>query len=211
MRRYSAANLAKCSLIRRRTLEDTKKRGTMPKELPVTVNKELSKKEHILGMFPPVAKEKQEKKSKQRKVTMQKIIKQKQDGPARFKVVEQVDPTHVKVYESPDLPQDGKYVLLIKQQDSIVLFPLTQKLGFKMTYSGNPKASLLKEEEVDQAIKNTYDLMKNKKIKVKVPKKGAEDAATKENGAAGKVSKIKDEDDDSKSGKVVLIQIPSRT
>ena len=180
----------------------------MNRELPVRAVKKMAKNQHVVGLFPPGLREKQDKKARQRKVAVQKIYKPKEEGPARFKVTQDGDDGNIRVFESPDIPSDGRYVLLVKQADSLVLFPLTYKLGFKMTYAGKANAAGLKDEELDQTIKNTLNLMKNKKVVQKAPKKNEKEAADKDGADAaanGKKSKIKDEsdDDESKAGKIL--------
>lgn len=79
------------------------------------------------------------------------------EEPGRFRIDEAVEPGKVRTYESPDLPCEGRYVLFVKQGDSVLLFPLTQKIIFRQTFESTVDA--------DAAYKNTLLLMKNRKVK----------------------------------------------
>lgn len=73
-----------------------------------------------------------------------------------------VESNKLRTYESPDLPCDGRYVLFVKQGDSVLLFPLTQKVIFRQSLQSNVDS--------EAAYKNTLLLMKNRKIKTAKPK-----------------------------------------
>ena len=92
---------------------------------------------------------------------------------ARFKIDEAVDSNKMRSYESPDIPNEGRYVLLIKQADSMTLFPLTQKLIFTQCFNS--------KIDNEDAIKNTLLLMRNRKVKnAKIEKVEVQDNKEKE-------------------------------
>lgn len=82
-----------------------------------------------------------------------------------------------RVYEAPDIPCSGKYMLLIKNSSNVTLFPLSQKVICKQVFLDTSN------QDEDEAIKKTNLLMKNRKVRDpdhKKDKKAPKDAKNEE-------------------------------
>ena len=112
-----------------------------------------------------------------------KIEKHENEDASRFRVKEYDDGELRKEYEAPNIPNRGKWAILIKNDDKFTLVPLTKKLIFKQIIQEKD------EFDNEQAIKNTLLLMRNRKVKKEVKKKKVEKLGPKKG------------DDDSDNGK----------
>lgn len=105
---------------------------------------------------------------------------------SKIAVKENVDGHRQRFYEAPNIPFEGKWAFLLKSESGFTLVPLTSKVIFKQKI-------VTGEEEFDQdeAIKNTFLLMKNRKVKLRKPMLGKRK----------RPSNNKKRDDDSDKGK----------